>query len=68
MDVIIVERRDIIIKQFMNGFAKIDHNVTLGQSHFIGQLLAILIHYLCTVVLMGLVDWSAFLELVLLTM
>ena len=53
---------------FVTGFANTDRNVTLGQLHLLVQLIATLIHYPCTVVLMGLVDWSAFLELVLPTM
>ena len=40
----------------------------LAYSILLAQAIATLIHYPCTVVLMGLVDWSAFLELVLLTM
>ena len=40
----------------------------LPYSVLLAQLIATLIHYPCTVVLMGLVDWSAFLELVLPTM
>ena len=50
------------------GFAKTDHNVTLGQLHLLAQLLATFVHYPCTVVLMGFVDWSAFLQLALPTM
>ena len=50
----------------MTGFAKTDHNVTLGQLYFIGPANSYT-HtlYPCIVVLMGLADWSAFLELVM---
>ena len=67
-----VEKLDVCIKHlfsnsvtYVTGFAKTDHNITFGQLHFIGQLIATHIHYPYTVVLMGLVDWSAFLMLVL---
>ena len=40
----------------------------LANCIVLAQLIATLIHYPCTVVLMGLVNWSAFLELVLPTM
>ena len=39
----------------------------LAHSILLAQLIATLIHYPYTVALTGLVDWSAFLELVLLT-
>ena len=42
---------------YITGFWKTDQNVTFGLFHFI-----------CTVALPGLVDWSAFLEQILLTM
>ena len=40
----------------------------LAYIILLAQLIDTLIHYLCTVALTGLADWSAFLELVLLTM
>ena len=52
----------------ITGFAKTDHIMSqLANSILLAQPIATLIHYPC-IVLMGLVDWSAFLELVLLTM
>ena len=55
---------------FVTGFAKTDHNVTLGQLHFIYPAYSHthILYYPCTVALMGLFDCSAFLKLVLLTM
>ena len=50
------------------GYWKTNQNVTLGLFNFMAQLIATLIHYPCTVTLTTLADWSAFLELVLLTM
>ena len=38
-----------------------------GNCILLAQLIATLIHCPCIVALMGLVDWSAFLELILLT-
>ena len=40
----------------------------MANCILLAQLIATLMRYPCTVVLMGLVDWSAFPELVLLTM
>ena len=40
----------------------------LANCILLAQLIATLIHYPCSVVLMGLANWSAFLELVLSTM
>ena len=40
----------------------------LAYSISLAQLIATLIHYLCTVAFIGLADWSAFLEQVLLSM
>ena len=40
----------------------------LAYSILLAQLIATLIHCPCTVALTGLADWSAYLELVLLTM
>ena len=34
----------------------------LAYSILLSQLIATLIHYLCTVVLLGLADWSTFLK------
>ena len=34
------------------GYWKTDHNVTLGQLHFIAQLIATLMHYPCTIALL----------------
>ena len=39
-------------------------HLQLVNCILLAQLIATLVHYSCTVVLMGLVDWSAFLELV----
>ena len=59
----------IIVEQFVTGYWKTDHNVTLGQLHFIGPANSHTYALpICTVALTGLADWSAFLELVLPTM
>ena len=50
----------------MTGYWKTDQNDKLGLFHFIGPLIATLIHCPCTVALTSIADWSAFLELVLL--
>ena len=47
---------------YVTGFWKADQIFTLGLFHLLTQLMAILIHHLCTVALPGLADWSAFLE------
>ena len=49
----------------VTGFWKTDQIVILGLFHFIGQLMATLVHYTYTVPLPGLANWSAFLERVL---
>ena len=54
--------------QNVTRFWKTDRIVTLDLLHLLAQLMAILVHYTYTVSLPGLVDWSAFLEQVLLTM
>ena len=52
----------------VTGYWKTDQNVKLDLFHFLAQLIATYIHYLSPVALTDLADWSAFLELVLLTM
>ena len=55
--------------QNVTGFWKTDRIVTLGLFHFIGPaIMATLIHYTYTMPLSSLIDWSAFLEPVLLTL
>ena len=56
----------LLIIKIVTGFAKTDHEVKshLADCILLAQLIDTLIHYPCTVVLMGLVDLSAFLELV----
>ena len=50
----------------VTGFWKTDRIVTLGLFHFIGTCTAngytCTVHYIYTVSLAGLADWSAFLE------
>ena len=46
----------------VTGSWETDQIVTLGLLHFIGQLMATLVHYIFTMSVSGLVDWSGFLE------
>ena len=55
----------------MTGFWKTDQIVTPGLFHFIGPanyIMATLVQYTYTVPLLGLVDWSAYIERVLPTL
>ena len=48
---------------YVTGVWKSDQNTShLAYSILLPQLIAMLIHYPCTVALPGLADWSAFLE------
>ena len=52
----------------VTGFWKTNQIVTLGIFHLSVQLMATLVYYTYTVQLLGLADWSAFLERLLPTL
>ena len=64
-----LENQDtLIIRTFVIRFWKTDWILTLGLFHFIGQLMATLVHYTYTVPLPDLIDWCGFLEQLLPTL
>ena len=52
----------------VTGFRKTNQIFTLGLFHFIGLTNGYTVHYAYTVLLSGLIDWSAFLDRVLPTL
>ena len=56
------------VSVIVTGFGKLTEMVHLANCIFLAQLIATLIHYPCTVAILGLADWSAFLQWILPTM